>query len=126
MSQPQTPSENDVTAAGTLGEVPNASELEKALSVSTSSLPSSGGPATPTSPAGSPVSPFRRGHGRQQSLGTTMTSPSTRRRSIESTMSLLKEASEGGEGDAEFVALADQLAGAAGQKKRDSAPAPSR
>lgn len=54
--------------------------------------------------------PFRRGHGRQASLGTTMTSPSTRRRSIESTMSLLKEAVDGKE-DAEFEQLADQVAG---------------
>lgn len=68
-------------------------------------------PAFPSSPslmsASSPISPispstpssssgiFRRGHGRQQSLGTTKTSPSTRRRSIESTISLIKEAVDG-------------------------------
>ena len=127
MSQPQTPSEAEISPANTLGEAPSPSALEKALSVSTSSLPSSGGPTTPTSPSSpSVVSPFRRGHGRQQSLGTTMTSPSTRRRSIESTMSLLKEASEGRERDAEFEALADQLAGASQGKKRDSAPTASR
>lgn len=51
---------------------------------------------TPTSP---PVStlpaigpPSRRGHSRTASLGTTMTSPSTRRRSLESTISLIREA----------------------------------
>ena len=43
-------------------------------------------------------------------MGTTMTSPSTRRRSIESTMSLLKEAVDGKE-DAEFEQLADQVVG---------------
>ena len=43
-------------------------------------------------------------------MGTTMTSPSTRRRSIESTISLLKEAADGKE-DAEFEQLADQVAG---------------
>ena len=37
---------------------------------------------------------FRPGHVRQQSLGTTQTSPSTRRRSFESTISLIKEAVE--------------------------------
>ncbi|VDB87903.1 unnamed protein product [Peniophora sp. CBMAI 1063] len=127
MSQPQTPSEAEISPAAGLGEAPSPRALEEALSVSTSSLPSSGGPATPTSPSSPSISPFRRGHGRQQSLGTTMTSPSTRRRSIESTMSLLKEASEGRERDAEFEALADQLAGAsAGGKKRDSAPVQSR
>ncbi|GJJ10650.1 3',5'-cyclic-nucleotide phosphodiesterase(PDEase) (3':5'-CNP) [Clathrus columnatus] len=81
-----------------------------------SPLPSpSPSPSSPTSPFGqysmtpgsvsspsSPMSPgtpssgiFRRGHGRQQSLGTTKTSPSTRRRSIESTLSLLKDAVDG-------------------------------
>lgn len=44
-------------------------------------------PGTPGTP-GSPASGFRRGHGRTSSLGTTMTSPSTRRRSLESTASL--------------------------------------
>lgn len=43
-------------------------------------------------------------------MGTTMTSPSTRRRSIESTMSLLKEVVDGKE-DAEFEQLADQVVG---------------
>ncbi|KAL7415147.1 Serine/threonine-protein phosphatase 2B catalytic subunit A1 [Mrakia frigida] len=53
------------------------------------------------SPLGSPSSgpgatPWRRGHARQQSLGTTHTSsPSTRRRSLESTISLIKEAVDG-------------------------------
>lgn len=35
---------------------------------------------------------FKKGHGRQSSLGTTMTSPSTRRRSLENTISLIREA----------------------------------
>lgn len=51
-----------------------------------SPLSGSGGPGSPTSPGAA----FRRGHGRQASLGTTMTSPSTRRRSLESTMSLIQ------------------------------------
>lgn len=35
---------------------------------------------------------FQKGHGRQSSLGTTMTSPSTRRRSLENTISMIREA----------------------------------
>jgi serine/threonine-protein phosphatase 2B catalytic subunit len=45
-------------------------------------------PVSPSSPGGTP---FRRGHGRQASLGTTMTSPSTRRRSIETTITMIQE-----------------------------------
>ncbi|KAF8260325.1 serine/threonine protein phosphatase 2B [Lactarius quietus] len=80
-SLPQTPGEDSQPS----DEVPpSAAALEEALS----SAPSSPiGPPTPSSPSSSgPPMPFRRGHGRQASLGTTMTSPSTRRRSIESTM----------------------------------------
>ncbi|EOR01617.1 Serine/threonine-protein phosphatase 2B catalytic subunit [Wallemia ichthyophaga EXF-994] len=40
-----------------------------------------------------PSTPFRRGHhARQQSLGTTSTSPSNRRRSLDQTISLIREA----------------------------------
>jgi len=46
-------------------------------------------PMSATSPT-SPTSAFRRGHSRQVSLGTTTTSPSTRRRPLESTMSLIQ------------------------------------
>lgn len=58
-------------------------------------------PVAPGSPGAegmqSPVSEnasarFRKGHGRQSSLGTTRTSPSTRRRSLENTMSIMREA----------------------------------
>lgn len=40
----------------------------------------------------------RRGHSRTSSLGTTMSSPSNRRRSIESTVSMIKEALENSSG----------------------------
>ncbi|KZS97166.1 Metallo-dependent phosphatase [Sistotremastrum niveocremeum HHB9708] len=75
-------------------------------------------PTSPISPS-SPSSPFVRGHSRNQSLGTTMTSPSTRRRSIESTISLIKEAVDGKpqEGSA-LESLADQLT----SPTRSSAP----
>jgi serine/threonine-protein phosphatase 2B catalytic subunit len=110
MSQPQTPAE-DVGGPGGL----SARALEEALAQSPSdSTSNSGGPPTPSSP----ISPFRRKHGRHASLGTTMTSPSTRRRSLENTMSLLKEAADGKERDEEFEQLADQIAG--GGKKHDS------
>ncbi|EMD34648.1 hypothetical protein CERSUDRAFT_116822 [Gelatoporia subvermispora B] len=89
-------------------------------------------PGSPISPTSSSMTmPFRRGHGRQASLGTTMTSPSTRRRSLESTMSLIKEAVDG-KGpyqDPELVQLADQIAGntgtngAAGSESERTAPA---
>lgn len=120
MSGPNTPGESfDITPPPANGV---AAALEKAISngatsptsidtagAGTGSLPATS-PASPT--AGSTIgSPFRRGHGRQASLGTTMTSPSTRRRSLESTMSLLKEAADGKEADAEFEQLADQVAG---------------
>ncbi|KAG6332340.1 hypothetical protein ID866_6750 [Astraeus odoratus] len=68
------------------------------------SLPSSGsassisGPSTPGSSGATippPRTPFRGRHGRQASLGTTMTSPSTRRRSLESTISMIQEALDG-------------------------------
>lgn len=89
---------------------------------------------TPGSPgsngsAGSPigssngVTPFRRGHGRQQSLGTTTTSPSTRRRSLESTISLIKEVVDGksAQGDTEQVsAIAETLSSPVKTKVRTS------
>ncbi|KAI0765397.1 serine/threonine protein phosphatase 2B [Fomes fomentarius] len=78
-----------------------------------------GTPVSPTSPISMSTTPFRRGHGRQASLGTTMTSPSTRRRSLESTMSLIQEAWDGKTPvqDPELVKLADSIAG---KEKTDS------
>lgn len=54
-------------------------------------LPSSSSGDLSEEGAGSPGR-FRKGHGRQSSLGTTMTSPSTRRRSLENTISMIREA----------------------------------
>jgi serine/threonine-protein phosphatase 2B catalytic subunit len=71
----------------------------------------SGSPGSPNSPLG-PDSPWRPGHGRKQSLGTTKTSPSTRRRSLESTISLIKEVVDGkdaGGESMEITEIADQL-----------------
>ncbi|KAG5219819.1 3',5'-cyclic-nucleotide phosphodiesterase (PDEase) (3':5'-CNP) [Salix suchowensis] len=71
-------------------------------------------PGTPTSPTIGGM-PFRRGHSRTASLGTTTTSPSTRRRSLESTMSLIQGVWDGQEMPQEkdeIDALASKLAGA--------------
>jgi len=91
------------------GELASPQTMESP-GLSGSSSPS-GAPSSPTSPT-APGTPFRRGHGRQSSLGTTSTSPSTRRRSIENTKSLLRDVVEGkvSEGkDNELEALADTL-----------------
>ncbi|KAH7098079.1 Metallo-dependent phosphatase [Auriculariales sp. MPI-PUGE-AT-0066] len=88
------------------------------------SLPPS--PITPgsMSPLASPSSGsiFRRGHGRAQSLGTTTTSPSTRRRSIESTMSLIKETMSGEAQNGEMESLANKVATASQSSQAPSQP----
>ena len=48
-----------------------------------------GEPGTPSTPG---AASFRKGHARNSSLGTTMTSPSNRRRSLESTVNMIREA----------------------------------
>lgn len=115
MSQPTTP-EAAPTAPVPANGV--AAALEKVITTDNSAPPSPVTPISPTIP-GSPTTassisptPFRRGHGRQASLGTTMTSPSTRRRSIESTMSLIKEVYDGKSQtqDTELDKLAEQVA----------------
>ncbi|KZT07947.1 serine/threonine protein phosphatase 2B [Laetiporus sulphureus 93-53] len=97
-----------------------AEALEQVISSGTAgtaspvSGPSEETPPSPISPVpSSPATPFRRGHGRQASLGTTMTSPSTRRRSIESTMSLIKEVTDSNVPiqDPELIKLAESIAG---------------
>lgn len=85
---------------------------------------------SPTSASGS-ITPFKRGHSRNASLGTTMTSPSTRRRSLESTMSLIQGVWDGNvgeegnripEGDEAVEGLTKQFA-AAGSSWANSANA---
>lgn len=78
---------------------------------SDSSISSRSMSVSPVSP-GTPVSPggFKPSHSRRASWGTTMTSPSTRRRSIDTTMNLIKEAVDGKQGDSEQLEeLAEQL-----------------
>lgn len=90
-----------VSGASSPIDSPLSNGIDEALSLQ-DEVPSLPSPVFPSSPlASTPTSPnspstpssgiFRRGHARQQSLGTTKTSPSTRRRSIESTISLIKE-----------------------------------
>ncbi|KAF8506290.1 serine/threonine protein phosphatase 2B [Hysterangium stoloniferum] len=89
LSNSQTPS------SGT--DSPVLSGLEEAIaSGSLPASPSSQAFSSPlASPTATPGAVFRRGHARQQSLGTTKTSPSTRRRSIDHTISLIKEVVDG-------------------------------
>lgn len=134
MSQPSTPEERD-TAPPPVSPNGVAAGIEAAISkgaIPSNTPPPSYSPsASPVSPTSVPTGmPFRRGHSRQASLGTTMTSPSTRRRSLESTMSLIQGVWDGQErgipeGD-ELSTLTDQLAGSSvnGGGGRGSAQTP--
>jgi serine/threonine-protein phosphatase 2B catalytic subunit len=96
-SLPEAPSPGDLSlsTSGSI-EASIAAALSSASLASSQSQSSVGGPSTPTSPTSSPSKvPFRGRHGRQASLGTTRTSPSTRRRSLESTISMIQEALDG-------------------------------
>lgn len=64
-----------------------------------SASPSPSGPSSPVSPSVGPG--YRRGHSRQASLGTTKTSPSTRRRSLENTMELIRDVVDGRDANAD-------------------------
>ncbi|KAJ7512438.1 serine/threonine-protein phosphatase 2B catalytic subunit A1 [Mycena galericulata] len=134
-SIPSTPAEQDLDASSAI----TAANLEAVLAQQNGNAPKgplslntatttlgggtvgspvagSPGPNSPTTPS----TAFRRGHGRQASLGTTMTSPSTRRRSLESTMSLIQGVWDGqspppggsiAEESGDVDGLAGQLAG---------------
>ncbi|QRV81821.1 protein phosphatase 3, catalytic subunit [Ceratobasidium sp. AG-Ba] len=91
------------------------STLEAAIASGTAELGSPGAPGSPLS-----ATPFKRGHGRAASLGTTNTSPSTRRRSIESTISLIREAVDGKGEEANEAAVDQMVDQFAGGRKRDS------
>lgn len=84
--------------------------------ISTSPFSGPAGIQTPTSPTMPSPGGYKRGHARNASLGTTMTSPSTRRRSIESTMSLIQGVLDGNgngriEEDESVETLTNKLAG---------------
>ncbi|KAF9259137.1 Metallo-dependent phosphatase [Marasmius fiardii PR-910] len=97
-SLPATPQEPDHVVDPSVPVTANGVTEGLNAAISSGSIPSGNVPVTPSSPSMSPpVTPFRRGHSRQASLGTTMTSPSTRRRSLESTMSLIQGVLDGKE-----------------------------
>ncbi|RSH92295.1 3',5'-cyclic-nucleotide phosphodiesterase (PDEase) (3':5'-CNP) [Saitozyma podzolica] len=79
-------------------EEPSSPQLDLGPSPLSASPISPGTPGTPTSPGGMP---WRRGHSRQTSLGTTRTSPSTRRRSLENTMHLIRDVVDGRDANAD-------------------------
>jgi len=136
LAQP-TPVESTVQAAPVLsnGVAENADRTTVAKGLPLSRINPS--PISPVSPP-SPVSPIsggpppvpKRGHSRQASLGTTMTSPSNRRRSIESTMSLIQGVLDGKGGrieeDEAVDGLTDKLAGSSVGKANTAIPGPSR
>ena len=122
LSNPATPSEDGKVAPSPNGiktaieaAIANGATSPKATAAAEGAV----SPGTPTSTGsgGAIMSPFRRGHARQASLGTTMTSPSTRRRSIESTISLIKEAVDGKQDSSELTELADQLSSPTREKR---------
>jgi serine/threonine-protein phosphatase 2B catalytic subunit len=117
LSQPATPEASEKEAVPPNGV---AAALEKIVTEPSTPVSPVGppSPTTPNSPLAPNPSPFRRGHGRQASLGTTMTSPSTRRRSLESTMTLIKEVYDGksATADPELDKLANQVANSSAGK----------
>lgn len=85
-------------------------------------MTSPGSPASPATPS-SPISGgHRRGHSRTSSLGTTMSSPSNRRRSLESTVSMIREALEGTDtaDDKHLEKLANDITSPVSPKSIDS------
>ncbi|KXN91822.1 Serine/threonine-protein phosphatase 2B catalytic subunit A1 [Leucoagaricus sp. SymC.cos] len=115
MSQPTTPQETGEESYGVNANGVSAG-LERAQlpgSINTN-VPSPRSPPLPYSPTSPTAGGFKRGHSRTASLGTTMTSPSTRRRSLESTMSLIQGVWDGQEKipeEDQVDGLANRLAG---------------
>ncbi|ORX34008.1 Serine/threonine-protein phosphatase 2B catalytic subunit A1 [Kockovaella imperatae] len=97
---------------GSLPNTPSPGVMESPDPIATPPTAGSGSPGTPT--GGPPTNgiPWRRGHARQTSLGTTKTSPSNRRRSLENTMHLIRDVVDGRDagGDQQLEKLADVIA----------------
>ena len=114
--------------SGVISESNSPSNLSSDISSSPSSPVI---PETPrrTSGPGSPIATdgtigqqsFKRGHSRQSSLGTTMTSPSTRRRSLDNTLSMIRRAMDAK--DQFLENLADEVAAGASQDANLGSPA---
>lgn len=104
-----TPSTKDLPPLNTdILSSPTIPETPRRGSVGSTGSPSMGSPMSGTSPGGGT---FRRGHSRQSSLGTTSTSPSTRRRSLEGTLQMIRQAMDAK--DQVIEDLADGVANAA-------------
>jgi len=127
-SQPSTPQEKPEEQPGVNANGVKAG-LEKVManpfpSPINTNIPSPRSPTSPYSPT-SPTVGGRRGHSRTASLGTTMTSPSTRRRSLESTISLIHGVLDGQDKITEedqVEGLANRLAGSSVGNLEGSAP----
>ncbi|KAJ7619927.1 hypothetical protein DFH06DRAFT_1482739 [Mycena polygramma] len=89
---PFTPTDEPDLSLGAASPSASPALGDKALAFDTAATPSAGSPSPSPSLTGSP---YRRGHGRQASLGTTMTSPSTRRRGLEDTINLIQRVWDG-------------------------------
>jgi len=131
-SEPSTPKEGAIQAPPV---TPNgvAESLEKLTSKTPLSRIKTSGISSLSSNSQSPISTPspKRGHARQASLGTTMTSPSNRRRSLESTMSLIQGVLDGPPGgrideDEDMNGITNRLAGSSVGKGNNTAPGPSR
>ncbi|BGP16972.1 hypothetical protein JCM10213_007418 [Rhodosporidiobolus nylandii] len=111
----------DVVSTGSVSTAPTSPELpaaspDKEVPASPSSEQDSPFGSGSPSPIGSPTvgadnasTTFKRHHRRQSSLGTTRTSPSTRRRSLENTISMIREAMS--KDDKSMEELAEKVAG---------------
>ncbi|KAF8193885.1 serine/threonine-protein phosphatase 2B catalytic subunit A1 [Mycena galopus ATCC 62051] len=112
---PVTPTDPAPAAVPDLEKAPLALDTAAPPSPSTASASPSPSPSMSMSPGGA----FRRGHARQASLGTTMTSPSTRRRGLEDTISLIQGVWDGKEAPGGTAA-----GGSIAEEGASSAPAP--
>ena len=83
---------------------------------------SPGTPGTPQQGMTAPGMTWRRGHSRQTSLGTTRTSPSNRRRSLENTMHLIRDVVDGRDAnpDGQLERLAEVISSPTRTKPTDS------
>lgn len=97
------PLNTDIASSPAMPETPRRGSISSQGSPMGSPLSGMSG----ISPSGS----FRRGHSRQSSLGTTSTSPSTRRRSLEGTLQMIRQAMDAK--DQVLEDLADGVANAA-------------
>lgn len=118
----------DFKPAGGLSEEDRSSineSINSAASPGTTAPSSPGGGSPIESPLASPLEEnasarFRKGHGRQSSLGTTRTSPSTRRRSLENTIQTIREAMS--KNDSSMEELAEKVATGSESPRSPSSP----